>query len=65
MAPYLSSDFAAEDFDFNGRIMNGTEQMQPRIKFCIADTDNALGEALGKLYVKRAFSPAAKALPCL
>src|ERR1041384_3988493 len=37
-----------------------TEQL-PRWKRCVAATDNNLGEALGEVYVKRAFPPEAKA----
>ena len=35
--------------------------MRPRWKRVLRATDNSLGEALGQLYVARAFSPEAKA----
>src|SRR5207244_13023821 len=33
----------------------------PRWKRCVANTDRVLGEALGEVYVQKAFPPAAKA----
>lgn len=59
-APYLSSPFVKESFDFYGRTLNGVSEQQPRWKRVQAVTDQALGEALGQLYVARAFSPEAK-----
>ena len=60
-APYLSSGFVHEDFDFNQRILQGTEEILPRWKRCVRATDNALGFALGKLYVAERFPPESKA----
>jgi putative endopeptidase len=60
-ASSLSSAFVNEDFDFNQRILEGTEQIQPRWKRCVRATDNALGFALGKLYVAERFPPESKA----
>lgn len=60
-AAYLSSAFEQEDFNFNGRVLSGTKEMQPRWKRCVASTDNMLGEALGQFYVKKSFTPEAKA----
>ncbi|HEY7575381.1 MAG TPA: M13 family metallopeptidase [Thermoanaerobaculia bacterium] len=59
-APYLSARFVDEDFDFSGRILQGTPQNLPRWKRCVAATDNALGMALGKIYVREHFPPASK-----
>jgi predicted metalloendopeptidase len=56
----LSSKFVLESFNFNGKYMQGTTEMLPRWKRCVASTDRALGEALGKLYVAKTFTPAAK-----
>ena len=56
----LSSKFVLESFNFNGKYMQGTTEILPRWKRCVASTDRALGEALGKLYVAKAFTPAAK-----
>jgi putative endopeptidase len=50
-----------EDFNFSGKILSGRKQQQPRWKRCVQATDNALGEALGQVYVKTEFPPASKA----
>jgi putative endopeptidase len=59
-APWLSSDFAKEDFAYRS-LFSGTKEMLPRWKRCLRTTDNQLGEALGEAYVARTFSPQAKA----
>ncbi len=56
----LSAKFVQESFEFNGKYMQGTTEMLPRWKRCVASTDRALGEALGQLYVSRTFTPEAK-----
>lgn len=56
----LSSKFVQESFNFNGKYMQGSTEMLPRWKRCVASTDRALGEALGQLYVARTFTPEAK-----
>ncbi|MGB9181243.1 MAG: M13 family metallopeptidase [Pyrinomonadaceae bacterium] len=61
VASALSSKFVDEDFNFKGRILTGTTENLPRWKRCVASTDNALGEALGQVYVQKTFSPEAKA----
>ncbi len=57
----LSSKFVQESFAFNGKYLQGTTEMLPRWKRCVASTDRALGEALGQLYVEKTFTPQAKA----
>ena len=59
-ASVLSSAFFAEHFRFESRL-RGTKEPLPRWKRCAAASDNALGDALGKVYVEREFPPAAKA----
>ena len=61
MATSLARAFEDESFAFNGKILNGVPQQEERGKRVEAATDRALGEALGQLYVRRAFSPEAKA----
>jgi predicted metalloendopeptidase len=56
----LSTKFVQESFDFNGKYLQGTTEMLPRWKRCVASTDRALGEALGQLYVSKTFTPQAK-----
>ncbi len=60
-AAELSKDFVDEDFNFKERVLRGTQQIKPRWKRVIASTDDAIGEALGKLYVAYDFPPQAKA----
>ena len=60
-AAYLPRAFVEEQFAFHGRVLSGTPQLRPRWKRAMADTNNALGEAVGKLYVQRYFPPAEKA----
>jgi putative endopeptidase len=59
-AAALSSKFVDEDFNFRGRVLQGSKENLPRWKRCVQGTDRVLGEALGEVYVKKAFPPAAK-----
>ncbi|HEV8117612.1 MAG TPA: M13 family metallopeptidase [Thermoanaerobaculia bacterium] len=59
-APSLSKAFVDEDFDFNQKTLQGTEENLPRWKRCVAATDQALGMALGKIYVRDHFPPQAR-----
>src|SRR5712672_3525362 len=54
-APFLSSAFVNEDFDFFGRTLYGAPELKPRWKRCVALVDAQLGEALGQEFVRRAF----------
>jgi putative endopeptidase len=56
----LSSKFVDESFNFNGKILQGSKENLPRWKRCVSGTDRVLGEALGEVYVKKAFPAAAK-----
>ena len=60
-APWLSKPFVDENFDFNGRKLQGTKELLPRWKRCVSVTDRQLGEALGQIYVQKYFPPVAKA----
>jgi putative endopeptidase len=59
-APYLSSAFVQEDFQFKGKVLQGTEKLEERWKRCVAGADRHLGFALGKLWVEKYFPPQAK-----
>jgi putative endopeptidase len=59
-ARYLSPGFVNENFNFYGKTLSGSEQLEPRWKRCVEDVDNDLGEALGQAYVDKYFSAAAK-----
>jgi putative endopeptidase len=60
VAPALPKKFVDENFAFNGTILSGTPQIQPRWKRCVNATDAAMGMALGRLYVQEHFPPEAK-----
>ncbi|MFB3765235.1 MAG: M13 family metallopeptidase [Methanotrichaceae archaeon] len=60
-APYLSSSFENESFDFNSRKLNGQEQMEPRWKRVLEIESVFLGEPIGQLYVKEYFDSKSKA----
>ena len=59
-AATLSAKFVQEDFNFNGKYLQGTQEILPRWKRCVASTDRALGQALGQLYIKKTFTAEAK-----
>lgn len=52
----------AENFNFNGHILSGTPEQEPRWKRCVGATDGALGEALGQVYAAQEFPPSSKAV---
>jgi putative endopeptidase len=60
-APYLPKTFVDEHFDFYERILSGVPEIAPRWKRAVDETNDALGEAVGKLYVERYFPPSEKA----
>jgi putative endopeptidase len=59
-AAYLPKAFVDERFAFYGRRLSGTPQLRPRWKRAVSETNVALGEAVGKLYVARYFPPQEK-----
>ncbi len=59
-APFLSSKFVQESFDFYRKYLRGAKEMQPRWRRCVQYTDYNLGEALGQVYVAKVFSPELK-----
>jgi putative endopeptidase len=56
----LSKNFADERFDFSGKFLNGLKAQQPRWKRMLQSTTGSMGEALGQLYVAKAFPPESK-----
>ena len=60
-APALSSPFVKESFRFNSTVLQGVGEMRPRWKRCLRMTDQAAGEILGQAYVRKNFTPEAKA----
>jgi endothelin-converting enzyme/putative endopeptidase len=59
-APALSEAFVNENFDFFNRTLFGAQELQPRWRRCVRATDSRLGEALGQVYVERAFPASSK-----
>ena len=60
-ADLLPKAFADADFDFFSRTLAGQPAQPPRWRRCVTQTDERLGEALGKAFVEEMFSPTAKA----
>ncbi|KAA0102294.1 peptidase M13 [Mycolicibacterium sp. P1-18] len=57
----LTDELVAENFDFYGRTLSGTQEIRDRWKRGVALVENLMGDAVGKLYVERHFPPDAKA----
>jgi putative endopeptidase len=60
-APSLSRAFVEENFAFYGKTLRGTPENEVRWKRCVSATDDALGFALGKVWVRDYFPPESKA----
>ena len=59
-ADNLSKKFDDVYFDFYGKILEGKKEQKPRWKRVLDAQENALGDALGQLFVKEFFSETAK-----
>ena len=59
-ASQLSSPFVEESFKL-ASTLTGARAQQPRWRRCLVATDQSLGDALGREYVKTEFTPAARA----
>ncbi|MEO8816010.1 MAG: M13 family metallopeptidase [Mycobacterium sp.] len=59
-AGLLTDVLVAEDFEFYGRQLSGTEQLRDRWKRGVALVENLMGDSVGKLYVAMHFPPDAK-----
>ncbi|HEY0180162.1 MAG TPA: M13 family metallopeptidase [Dokdonella sp.] len=60
-APYLSEPFQDETFAFYEKTLRGQPEPRVRWKRVLDALNDGMGEALGQLYVKDYFPPAAKA----
>lgn len=60
-AGLLTEELVAENFDFYGRTLSGTEQNRDRWKRGVSLVEGLMGDVLGKLYVQQYFPPEAKA----
>lgn len=59
-APYLAPAFSEENFHFFGTVLAGAPQQRPRQRRALDLVNLTLGEAVGKVYAERYFSPEAK-----
>ena len=60
-ANFLSKPFVDERFAFNGTVLSGIKEIQPRWKRAVGTVETAMGESLGKLYVEKHFPAERKA----
>ncbi len=60
LVSYLSSAFVDGNFAFYGTVLSGTPELRQRWKRGVALVEGSLGEAVGKAYVERHFTPVAK-----
>jgi putative endopeptidase len=60
-AAVLPKPIDDENFDFFGRKLNGQPQQRDRWKRAVQALDNAIGEAVGQIYVRRHFPASSKA----
>jgi putative endopeptidase len=61
MSPLLSKRFADASFEFRSKFLNGQPQQRERWKRGVTFAENALGEAIGRDYVRLYFPPDSKA----
>ncbi len=61
VAPELSAPFRQADFDFYSATLRGVPEPPARWQDCVEAVDRDLGEALGKAFVARAFTPETRA----
>lgn len=59
-ADMLPKRFEDEDFHFSRTVLSGVKEQQPRWQTCTNAVDRNLGDALGEVFVKKHFPPAAK-----
>jgi predicted metalloendopeptidase len=57
----LPKAFQDENFNFYGKTLRGSKEIQARWKRCVSAVDNDLGEALGQVFVEKYYPPEAKA----
>ncbi|WP_158799647.1 M13 family metallopeptidase [Pedobacter sp. L105] len=57
----LNTALDEENFAFNGTVLNGIPKQRPQWRRGVSVVNGSLGEMVGKLYVEKHFSPAAKA----
>lgn len=59
-ASQLTTEMEKANWDFYSKTLRGAKEQRPADERALAVTNNAIGEALGKLYVEKMFPPEAK-----
>lgn len=59
-ATKLTAALDAQNFEFYGKTLSGTEEQRPQWRRAVDTVNGTLGEVVGKVYVKRHFPPEAK-----
>jgi len=59
-APYLTKALIRETFRFYGTVLSGTKKMRPLWERAVRVVNGSLGDALGKVYVEKHFTPTTK-----
>lgn len=59
-APYLTKALVKETFRFYGTVLSGTKKMRPLWERAVGVVSGTLGDALGKMYVQKHFTPDTK-----
>ena len=59
-SPVLSEDFAIENFNFEGKILNGENSIEPRWRRCVGLVNEQLADAVGQMYVTRVLQSTGK-----
>lgn len=60
-APYLPKAYVDTNFAFFGKTLSGTPELKARWKRGVDQVTDSMGEAVGKLYVAKYFTPQTKA----
>jgi putative endopeptidase len=60
-SPYLSSKFEAVNFAFKGKVLGGASEMKPRWQRVQGTMDRVIGDIVSEEFVKKHFTPKAKA----
>ena len=60
-SPYLSDAFVQQNYDFYNKTLRGQKELKERGKRVLDTVETEVGEALGQMYVKVAFTPESKA----
>lgn len=59
-SPYMSQEFEKEHFRFFGTVLGGVKEQRPRWKRVLDTEENAIGDMLGQLYVKKHVQPSVR-----